>query len=555
MIRRDVPLAAAWALLLTTLILSPQLYSLLVGVPDSVFTGNLVFFSGDTNSYLSWVRQGAEGNLFFADRYTTETTGQCFFHPVFLVIGTIERVTGADARVLWTTAQYVLAVVAAFTCYLFIRKALGAGRQALIAFLLVTLNSGLGWYTHYHDITFESADYWMPELTFYQSLRWPVLWSLALMLMVGYFTAVSKALGAGSRKATIAAGFAFLGIAFVHPYHVVTFTVVAGVFVFVEALRNLREPGLWQRFASYVTIGAMAAPAVLMQYAVAHTDPVLAAHSAVATISPPPHVYVAGLGPIILVLAITGFFWAIRRSPLERLVAIWAVVGALLLYAPLPFNRRLATGLVIALGVLASYPLEAIVERILRPGATRARVASATAVVVLVLAAVSPTSFMVTMFDWERVSPNEYPAYVSPSEWEAIRWLASAPRGPVVSHPTLANIIPGHTGLVVYAGHWAQTLDFGTKADEIARLYRGELAPADLRRMLVESRARYVVYGPSEMALTGDAGFFNPAALGPVVFDNGAVRITEVARDEHRMPAPREQREAPFQDSPPASVP
>jgi hypothetical protein len=537
MIRRDLVAAAVWTLLLTTFVVSPQLYAHLVGIPGSVFSGNLIYFSGDTNSYLSWVRQGAEGSVYFVDRYTTETTARCFVHPVFLLLGTIQRLGGWAPQSVWVWSQYALALGATFSCYLFVRKALGAGRQAMLAFLVITLNSGLAWYTHNVDLSFESADYWMPELTFYQSLRWPVLWSIALMLMVGYFAAVSDAIGHLSRRATILAGFAFLGIAFVHPYHVVTFTAVAGVFLFVELLRNIRDDAMWRRIANYVLIGSIAAPAVLMQYAIAHTDPVLKAHSAVETISPAPNVYIAGLGPLIVVLAAVGLFWAWRRTPLERLVAVWAVVGSLLLYAPLPFNRRLATGLVIAPGVLASYPLDALVRRILADHPSPARVAAATGVVLLFLAAVAPTSLMVTKFDWDRVNSEEYPAFVSPGEWEALRWLDAAPRGVVLANPALSSLVPPYSGQIVYAGHWAQTMNFGTKAEQLGRLYRGELGSDELKRLLLESRARFVVYGPGERELTGE-GTFDPATIGPVVYDNGSVAIVEVRRDAFGMPGP-----------------
>src|SRR4051794_3648516 len=101
MFRRYTLIALGWAALLTLVVLGPTLYAAAVPVPGMRFSGTLEFFFFDANSYLAWIEQGREGWFLFADRYTTEPTAHCFFHPVFLALGTLVRVTGLPTLAIW----------------------------------------------------------------------------------------------------------------------------------------------------------------------------------------------------------------------------------------------------------------------------------------------------------------------------------------------------------------------------------------------------------------------------------------------------------------------
>jgi hypothetical protein len=524
--RRETLLAACWSLLLPAIVLGPTLYATVIGAPGMRFTGNLEFFAYDTNTYLAWIEQGREGWFYFMDRYTTETTSHCFFHPVFLGLGWLIRATGLPLLGVWIGARVVTAVAAVWFIYLFLRRALGERRQALVALLLVTLGAGLGWVNRYTDSDIvDATDFWMPELTVFQSLRWPILWPLALVLMTTYFANVVEALTAGTRRATIRAGLCFAAIAFVHPYHVVTFTLVPAAFLAVQFVLAPRFEWRWLR--NYMVIGAMAAPPVLYQTAVTRIDPVLFLHLQNSTLSPPPTAYLAGFGPILLVLAALGGRAAWRGGDHARLAVVWLVVGALLLYFPVPFNRRLVTGLMIPVGLLASYPLDHAISKLLGPRPNGLRVAAAACALVLVVVAILPTNLYASNDDWRRAVEPEFPSYVSEEMAGALEWLREAPPGVVVADGWTSNLVPAFAGQRVYAGHWAQTIDFGTKVDRIRALFEDRMSDDEIRRFLLDSGARYVLVGPAERELLS-AGSFDPSSLGPVVFRRGDVEIVEV---------------------------
>jgi hypothetical protein len=501
-------------------------------VPGKQFTGSVEFFYYDSNTYLAWIQQGIEGWWLFKDLYTTETAGRFIFHPVFLAVGLLVRVTGLPLMAAWVLARLVCSMAAVACLYLFLRRAVGPGRLALVAFALITLGSGFGWYKLLVDESFESADVWMPELTFYQSLRWPFLWAIALILMMGFFAAVVDAIVSGSRRSAVAAGLMFACMAFAHPYHVVTFTIVPGVFLALEALRDRRlDRRAVQNFA---ITGLVAAPAVLYQMAVARIDPAMRYHSGIDMTSPPAATYVAGFGLVLIVLAVLGLPRAWRGGPLARFSIVWAVVGSLLLYFPVMFNRRLATGLIIPVGILAAHTVEEIVANIAGASPTPARRAAAAAVFLLILASVVPTNLLATRQDWISATSGEFPAYISEDLAASLDWLRAAPRGVVLAARDFDNLVPAFTGQTVYAGHWAQTIHNDPKAEQIYAMLAGELPPAEVRRFLDASGARYLVFGPREREISG--GAFDPTTLGPVRYENETVQIIEIRNEAAPVP-------------------
>jgi hypothetical protein len=517
--------AAAWALLLTAIVLGPIVYGAFADAPGSQFTGSVEFYSYDSNTYMAWIRQASEGWWLLVDRYTTEPTGRCFFHPVFLALGLVVRLTGLPILTVWVAVRVLSSVAAAFCLFLFLRRAVGPGRHALIALAITTLGAGLGWYTFLFDDAFNSTDVWMPELTFYQSLRWPFLWAIALVMMMGFFAAAVDAITVPSCRAAMAAGVVFAAMALIHPYNVVTFTVVPGVFLLTEALRARRLDR--RAVANYVVMGLVAAPAVLYQIALVRIDPVLKIHAQVDMASPVVGWYLAGFGPVLIVLALLGVRGAWRGGPLARFAVVWLAAGALLLYFPVSFNRRLAMGLMIPVGILASYPIEDLVSRLLGARPTAARVASATAVFLLVLASIAPTNLLATREDWRNALYGGFPVYISEDLAGAFEWLRNAPPGVVVAEGGVGNLIPAFTGQTVYAGHWAQTIDYGAKQGRIDRLLDGELAPGEITRFLIDSHVRYIIYHPFEV--DGSTGAFDPATLGNVRYRSETVEIVEVS--------------------------
>jgi uncharacterized membrane protein len=118
-----------------------------------------------------------------------------------------------------------------------------------------------------------------------------------------------------------------------------------------------------------------------------------------------------------------------------------------------------------------------------------------------------------------------YPLFRQSAELEAVDWAGShLPDGAVVlaSYQT-GSLIPTRTRLRTVVGHWAETVDFVHKFEQVSDYFSGGETHEWRAGLLREENVNYIFYGPGERAL----GRFDPG-LEPglsVVYENGQVKI------------------------------
>jgi len=108
--RKFLVIAIIWSAFAALLTLLPYLAGHAVapqGARFMWFIGNNL----DQNSYMAWIKQGAEGRLLFEDKFTTEPQSGLFFFPFFLILGWICRLTGAAPLFVYHGARVLLAFV------------------------------------------------------------------------------------------------------------------------------------------------------------------------------------------------------------------------------------------------------------------------------------------------------------------------------------------------------------------------------------------------------------------------------------------------------------
>ena len=121
-----------------------------------------------------------------------------------------------------------------------------------------------------------------------------------------------------------------------------------------------------------------------------------------------------------------------------------------------------------------------------------------------------------------------YPLFRSRAEMDAVSWLrANTIRNQIVlgAYET-GNYVAAHAGNRVVLGHWAETVDWQTKFDEVTAFYRA--ATGDARRcdLLARYRVNYVWFGPRERELDG----FEPmqSSCLQLLFANSEVEVFRV---------------------------
>ena len=543
--RVGVLLAAAGVMLLTCV---PYLVAARPGFagPDLHFAGFL-WGVDDGNVYRMYLRQHAEGRLFTRDQYTTEPQNPRFVNLLFLALGLLSRATGLSAVAVYHLARVLGGIALLYLIYLLAAEVGLKRRARVIAWLLAVFSSGLGWIV-YGAVTsgalsaaagarlapIDVATGWqaVPEAVTFLTLLLNPLFITGVALMCGAFLWGLRAARERGWGATVVCGLLLLLLGNVHTYDVL---VVYAVLLLWMAGQALRRTLSWpQAGGRYALLAVLGAPGVLWQEYVQRVDPIWAAKLVVPKASPPLSGYLLGWGlPLLLALIALGYLVVhARRRPGAApsaepwpapawLPAAWLVVGFALLYAPVGFQRKLAEGLHVPMCLLAGLLVGQVWGA--RAPASSFRVA---ALALLALTVPSNLYFVTDCLGHLRVNNRDLagyllpPAYLTTGELETLRRLGehARPDQVVLCSSLLGNHLPAYASCLVVAGHWDETVGFRRYLGLVTAFYRPG-APAEVRRqVLAQTRADYVVWGPSERLLqamlTGDPQAAEDPATG-----------------------------------------
>jgi hypothetical protein len=379
---------------------------------------------------------------------------------------------------------------------------------------LYAMSGGLGWLVYLLQNRSDllgattisgSADLTMPEAIAFRSVFAQVHFAIGVALLCYaiklFFSALvekkpSRAFGAGALASLLAV---------VHPYLVVVVISIAVVTLLTRPwVVGTSKDGRWD----YILIarlsaafGAALIPGVAYLLYLNRTNEVLREWLRVTdTLSPAPQEYVLGFG-VVAALAVVGFrlFWS-SRAVYGRLLVIWALVQAALLYAPMSFQRRLVEGLQLPLSIAASVAVFWIARRLFSGRAAPYRKIFLGAVIVI--CSITNVGFIVGQLVANRgVSATDSRRYVPVDLVATFEWLRQTDSDSVLfSHYLTGNLAPSMTGLRVFLGHYGQTINADEKGAQVTAFYTGALDDAFARQLFAKNGVRYVIYGPFERA-------------------------------------------------------
>lgn len=522
-IRYKLFILAGVVILLTGL---PFLVATLSARPDFVFGGFLIN-TADGNSYLAKMYQGWSGSWTFQLPFSANPGGGTYIFLFYLFLGHLAHWLRLPLLVVFHAARLVCGGVLVFALDHFYQAALGDGRLAWRATLLASLGSGLGYLGLLAGVF--TSDLWVAEaypfLSTYSNPHFPL--SLAIMLWLisarrSHFTTRPPALPPARPPATLVAMqvaryvigpvLAGLALATLLPFGAILVLLILGCEAGWVWLKTRRLE--WQ-FPALVFLGA--APMLLYQYGVMTWQPALAAWNAQnLTPSPPVWDVLLALSPALL-LAIPGVIANFRKNDANhQLIAIWALVGLVLLVVPFSLQRRFMLGLFIPLAGLAVVGIDALRPRFsgrwnwLFP-------------VVMVLSL--PSNLVVLAAGVFGVVSHAPDIFLTVDEDRAIRWLADQPPGNGLvlagPDPDLGLFLPGRTGKRVVYGHPFETLDASNNKETVIDFFAGKLS--DPQNFLKTQGVDFVLCAPGKQVV-------DPAGLAPlkVVYVSGTVSVYRV---------------------------
>jgi hypothetical protein len=508
--RRDgryYALVGAITLLVASL---PYLYGWWATPPGHVFTG-LTYNADDGAVYLSWMRQAQEGSFFIHNRFAIEPQKDILFNLFFWLLGTAARWTGAGLMPVYQCARVVCGGLLLWAIALLVNDTLGSTRARRVAYALVCVSAGMGWL--YRGAIAENGpvDLWQPEAITFLSLYYTPLFTAAAALMVVFLRgALAWEHGGDAARVLWPAGVAGFLLGNFHSYDVIP---LFAVWTAYRALSDIAARRVRLRqWAGLIVVGLATLPTTAYTAWVLKTDPVFYQRAFVST------TLSAGIGYVLLgygVLVPLGLAGVLlpgrterfRSGDALRLLAVWAVVGIVIAYVPVSFQRKLLMGAHIPWAVLAGAGLAALADR-LTGDFPKILIAATVAVT-------TPSNALFLLRDIGRLqqdagSTTTQP-YLTGDERDALDWLRlhAAHTDPVLigpdptaqlrfpNFPLLPNLavwVPADAGCVAYDGHWSETPEYGRKLALMTRFFQGDTDDEFRRAFLAQTGIRWVLY-------------------------------------------------------------
>jgi hypothetical protein len=528
-------------LVLATITTGPYLAASLRTPKGYIFTGVLTAYD-DTFTYFAWTRQSADGRLLMCDMFTSEPQVCEFFLPLWNVLGLIARVTHAPIALTFHAARIFGALVLLLVARAVARLVIESRRRVRYSLWLYATSAGFGWLVYAlksrtnlltaRDAS-GSVDLNLPEAIAFRSVFAQVHFAVGVALLCWAIKLFFDGLIRRESRHAFASGVVVSLLAVVHPYMVVVALSVACVTLLARPWLIERSKLATADLFLTVRLGgalwATALPGLAYLAYMNRSNEVLREWLRVTdTLSPGPLGYALGFG-VVLLLAAVGF-WLTWPGAYGRLLLVWAVVQAALLYAPFSFQRRFVEGLQLPLCVAASVAVFWIADRRFQRAGLRYRKVFLGGIIAF--ASITNAGFTAGQFLGQRSgSPSiDSRSYVSADLVAGFNWLSksSEPDAVVFSSYLTGSLAPAMTGLRVFLGHYGQTINSDEKGAQVLAFYTGAMNDETARRLFREHRIRYVIYGQFERAISES---FAPPSWLKVAYSAGDVEILEMLEE------------------------
>jgi len=124
-----------WSAAIILLANIPYIFGYAIAPQNKMFMGDARSFI-DTNTYLAWMNQAADGHILFKNIYTTEPHSRMLFHPLFLLLGNLSRATGFSVITIHSMARIVFGFILLVFGYIFISLFIEKEFDRSLAFVL-----------------------------------------------------------------------------------------------------------------------------------------------------------------------------------------------------------------------------------------------------------------------------------------------------------------------------------------------------------------------------------------------------------------------------------
>lgn len=491
------------SLLLALLTTLPYLYAAATTPAGRVYTG-LMLDAPDTLQYFSWLRDHRSA-LLVPNRMTSQPNDPALFNLLWLGLAQLQNLTGWSNALIFQVLRVVAGAAFLAISWWFYRLTACDRREQAWAWLIAMCGGGLGvvWVVEKYlrglpGVRYPFDLYVAEPNTLLSLLGFPHFLA-AGALMIGMFGAALKARAGGWRWWIASAGLGVV-LALQHAYDLLTVYAVLGGWIVLIMLRERAIP--WRTVRGVVVVGLISFPPAGYFAWLTSRDPmwkaVLSQFTNAGAWTPNPlHLPILlGLPLIVAIVGWDGFRSLRTRSDGELLIKAWFLAGCVLIYLPVSFQIHLLNPWQIPIALLAVWGVE---RRIGLWLARRWRGARRFLLPLLFLLTL-PTNLYLVTWRFIELRRHDAPYFLQADEHTALRWLeANTTRDDVVlSDLNLGQFVAAETDARAVLAHWAQTVDFYTTRDAVAKAL-APTTPADQRRAILGRYAVTYVIAPQPL--------------------------------------------------------
>jgi len=459
--------------------------------------------AADNHVYYSLINQSAAGAWLLDNSFTSEKTLPSV-RPVWLTIGKIARVLNLSAQTAFHLVRIVLIPVAVFLFYYLFGFFISSQRQRLLASGIFFLTSGQGWMWFLNKPNFWRTEHWsnipfeffMPDAFPFSSLLISPHFIVSWILLVGTIVCGYKAL-VGSRRCLYGSLIMGVFVFFVHPFFLV---LPFCIWLTFWLCRTLLEKRVWMKGAvTYVWLMLSVIPAGLYYLYTFYNDPTMPVKIVQNTLPTPDMSTVLFSWGLPVAAALGGYVLMRNFKDVgcdnQYFLVIWLVIGGLLLFAPVPWQRRLVVGWYFPLTILMTYFIRGIYERLRRATAYHYMVTVWLFTPILLFFVLSNTLF-IGLNDFFTVNRKPSSFYYAPGLTATVSWLTehTSEEDILLTNGPAFYQLPGLIHRKVYFAHLVETVYSHSKFNEVSWFFTGDDDSMKRYDFLQSRHIRYIVY-------------------------------------------------------------
>jgi len=476
----------------------PYLYAWGATPPDKQFLG-AVFNQVDVSNYLTKMAQGADGGWLTHNQYTHELNKPVLAHTLYVVLGKMAHLLGLSNILMLVIARVFFGAVLLVAIYLLLKKLFDSPQIIKVSYLFICFASGLGWLVR---SSFTPIDLYLPDAIAIERFTDMPHFLLGHIILVVSVIFLINFLRDRKIWSLVVSGLSGLILGFVIPFHLpVLYLTVLISFLLV----SLKERVGFSNIKYLILFFIISSPSLIYLAIIYSTNGVfhfLATQNFV--MSPSIASYTIGFG-VVGILGLIGAV-AVYKKTNKRLFVVlsWLVAVAMLVYAPVIFQRRFfQTAVYIPLGICAAVGVTVLFDR---NGKWFRRVVK----LVLVLALISNLyafQFIITTVSYDSSQLN---FYIGNTTVTALKWIKEKTdlNSVLLSSYYTGNMVPVFANRTVYLGHNVETVDYHRKLISTQNFYLQQFTPDKAELFLREAGITHVLFFEVEQ----DLGYKDPSS-------------------------------------------